>query len=219
MRFVIFPKIIISETFFVSNNFVLEGRLFFSVLNFRKCTHVGAKRIKINSDAAFLLTVGSFLLTIEFFLLTVDTFRFFAYSLSFSAYNFRFFAYSWSFSAYSGKVRLIRALRDCKQRSLTVSKKAPTVSRKASPNKKHIKKKYVNKIVTGLSRDWGGGTLFMCFFLPHIRKDPKKHTHTQTKFWHPPSPGTIPQICLCLCLSVFLSLITAYWLRRNGIFA
>ena len=35
--------------------------------------------------------------------------------------------------AYSGKVRLIRALRDCKQRSLTVSKKAPTVSTKASP--------------------------------------------------------------------------------------
>ena len=28
---------------------------------------------------------------------------------------------------------LIRTLRDCKQRSLTVSKKAPTVSKKASP--------------------------------------------------------------------------------------
>ena len=28
---------------------------------------------------------------------------------------------------------LIRALRDCKQRSLTVSKKAPTVNKKASP--------------------------------------------------------------------------------------
>ena len=33
----------------------------------------------------------------------------------------------------SGKVRLMRALRDCKQRSSTVSKKAPTVSKKASP--------------------------------------------------------------------------------------
>ena len=31
---------------------------------------------------------------------------------------------------------LIRALRDCQQRSLTVSKKAPTVSKKASPPKK-----------------------------------------------------------------------------------
>ena len=31
-------------------------------------------------------------------------------------------------------MRLIRPLRDCKQRSLTVSKKAPTVSKKASPN-------------------------------------------------------------------------------------
>ena len=30
-------------------------------------------------------------------------------------------------------MRLIRGLRDCKQRSLTVSKKAPTVSKKASP--------------------------------------------------------------------------------------
>ena len=40
-----------------------------------------------------------------------------------------------AFLAYSGKVHLIRALRDCKQRSLTVSKKAPTVSKKASPNK------------------------------------------------------------------------------------
>ena len=30
-------------------------------------------------------------------------------------------------------MRLIRAFRDCKQRSLTVSKKAPTVSKRASP--------------------------------------------------------------------------------------
>ena len=59
-------------------------------------------------------------------LLTIDNFSFFAYSFS-------FFTYSWSFFAYSGKVRLIRALRDCKQRNLTVSKKAPTVSKKTSP--------------------------------------------------------------------------------------
>ena len=43
----------------------------------------------------------------------------------------------------------------------------------------------------------------MCFFSP-IRNDPKKHT--STTFWHSPSPGTIPQICLRLC--VFLSLYT-----------
>ena len=60
------------------------------------------------------------------FLLTVGNFSFFAYSFS-------FLTYSWSFFAYSGKVLLIRALRDCKQRSPTVSKKAPTVSKKASP--------------------------------------------------------------------------------------
>ena len=35
-----------------------------------------------------------------------------------------------------GKVRPVRNLRDCKQRSLTVSKKAPNVSKKASPVKK-----------------------------------------------------------------------------------
>ena len=51
----------------------------------------------------------------------------------FSAYSFSFLAYSWSFFAHSGKVLLIRALRYCKQRSLAVSKKAPTVSRKAPP--------------------------------------------------------------------------------------
>ena len=66
------------------------------------------------------------------FFLTVDKFSFFTYSWSFFAYNFSFFTYNWSFFAYSRKVRLIRALRDCKQWSLTVSKKAPTVSKKAS---------------------------------------------------------------------------------------
>ena len=67
------------------------------------------------------------------FLLTVDNFSFFAYSWSFFAYSFSSFTYSWSFFAYNGKVCLIRTFRDCKQRSLTVSKKAPTVSKKASP--------------------------------------------------------------------------------------
>ena len=70
------------------------------------------------------------------FLLSVDNFSFLlrvgAFLLPISA----FFAYSWSFFAHSGKVRLIRALRDCKQRSLTVSKKAPTVSKKTKPFQK-----------------------------------------------------------------------------------
>ena len=76
------------------------------------------------------------------FLLTVDNFSFSAYNFSFFAYSFCFFTYSWSFFAYSGKVRLIRALRDCKQRSLTVSKKAPTVSEKASPEKKIFSRRH-----------------------------------------------------------------------------
>ena len=67
------------------------------------------------------------------FLLTVDNFSFFTCSFSLFAYSFSLRAYSWSFFAYSEKVRLIRALRDCKQRSLTLSKKAPTVSKKTSP--------------------------------------------------------------------------------------
>ena len=91
-------------------------------------------RLSRRLDAAFLLAVGSFLLTVELFLLTVDNFSFLAYSWSSFAYSFSFSAYGWSFFAYSGKVRLIRALRDCKQRSLTVSKKAPTVSTKTSPS-------------------------------------------------------------------------------------
>ena len=84
-------------------------------------------------DAAFLLTIGSFLPTVELFYFTVDDFSFFAYTWSFFAYGFSFFTYSWSFFAHNGKVRLISALRDCKPRSLTVSEKAPTVSKKASP--------------------------------------------------------------------------------------
>ena len=54
---------------------------------------------------------------------------------SFFAYSFSFFTYNWSFLAYSGKVRRISALKNCKQRSLPVSKQAPTVSKIASPNK------------------------------------------------------------------------------------
>ena len=66
----------------------------------------------LNGCSYFLLTAGSFLLTVELFYLQLTILAFFAYS---------------------GKVHLISALRDCKQSSLAVSKKAPTVSKKASP--------------------------------------------------------------------------------------
>ena len=74
---------------------------------------------------------------------------FFAYSWKLPAYSgaflltidsFSFLAYNWSLFAYNGKVRLIRALRDCKQRSLTVSTKAPAVSKKLSPVKTEFTK-------------------------------------------------------------------------------
>ena len=61
----------------------------------------------------FLLTVGSFLLTVELFDLQLTILAFLAHSWSVFAYSFSFFTYSWSFFTYSGKVRLIRALRDC----------------------------------------------------------------------------------------------------------
>ena len=66
------------------------------------------------------------------FLLTIDRFSLFLTVGALLLTAFSFFAYSWSFLACSGKVRLIRALRDSKQRSLTVSKTPPTASEKAS---------------------------------------------------------------------------------------
>ena len=64
---------------------------------------------------------------------TIDSFSVFTYSWNFFTHNFSFFLTVGAFCACSGKVRLISALRHCKQRSLTVSKKAPTVSKRASP--------------------------------------------------------------------------------------
>ena len=66
------------------------------------------------------------------FLLAIDNFSLFTYSWSFLTYNFSLFTYNWSSFAHSGKVRLRSSLRDCKQISLTVSKKTPTVSKKTS---------------------------------------------------------------------------------------
>ena len=90
--------------------------------------------------------------------LTVDNFSFFAYSFGFFTYNSGFFTYSWSFFAYSGKVRLIRALRDCKQRSLTASNKAPTVSKKASnpfwtAPERLVNLKALNSLISGSGRE------------------------------------------------------------------
>ena len=87
----------------------------FMAYSWKLPSYSGAVLLTVDDNfGAFLLTIGAFLLT----------------KLAFSM-----FTYSWrSFFAYSGKVHLIRALRDCKQRSLTVSKKAPpTVSKNASP--------------------------------------------------------------------------------------
>ena len=67
---------------------------------------------------------------------------FFAYSGAWEPYCLQlgsfvtigaFCIYNWSFIAYNGKVPLISTWMDCKQRSLTLSKKAPTVSNKAHP--------------------------------------------------------------------------------------
>ena len=66
--------------------------------------------------------------------------------------------------------------------------------------KTHIKRKHVNKFFAGLSRDFLlGGILFMCLFSLR-RNDLKKQ---KIYFWHPPSPGTIPHICLCFMCFFF----------------
>ena len=82
-------------------------------------------------DAAFLLTGGSFLLTMERFylLLTILTVLL---TVGVFSYNVSFLL-TVAFFAHNGKVRLIRALRDCKQRISTASKNAPTVSKKKLP--------------------------------------------------------------------------------------
>ena len=78
------------------------------------------------------LFLGTFVSYFRWFF-SFRNFSFFTYNWSSFAYGFNSCTYSWSILAYSGKVHLIRALRDCKQRSLTVSKKAPTVSKKSFP--------------------------------------------------------------------------------------
>ena len=105
-------------------------------------------------------------------LLTVDNFSLFAYSWSLFAYNFISFTYSWSSFAYSGQVRLIRALRDCKRRSLTVSKKAPTVSKKVSPVHNSSARNSGAGIFKWLCRSYGQLAFFgsFCWETPRTRR-------------------------------------------------
>ena len=81
----------------------------------------------------FLLTVGSFLLTVERFLLPVDNFSFFTYSWSVFAYIFSFLTYSWSFLCLQWESESNKGLKGLQAKKLNLSKKAPTVSQKASP--------------------------------------------------------------------------------------
>ena len=76
---------------------------------------------------------GSFLLTTELFCLQLCL-GVFCFS-HFEGFNLQFelFCLQLSFFAYCGKVCLSSTSTDCKQRSSTVSKKHPTVSKKTSP--------------------------------------------------------------------------------------
>ena len=107
---------------FVVMNFHFKGVDF--VIDFCEifCGFLGAfcpnakQRRRIHSPGRGARCLGALLLTIGAFLLTV---RAFCLQLSFFAYN--------------GKVYLRSTSTDCKHRSSTVSKKAPTVRTQASP--------------------------------------------------------------------------------------
>ena len=79
------------------------------------------------SDAIFCLQLQASCLQVSFYLLG----SFFAYNLSFYLQVELKFCLQLSCVAYSGKVCLRSSSRDCKQRSLTVSQKAPTVKKNA----------------------------------------------------------------------------------------
>ena len=99
--------------------------------NINVCS-IKSERIGCNLFACTALQLEAPCSQWSFFLLTIDNLGFSIFNWSFFAYKY-ILAYSWTFFAYNGKVRLIRTLRDCKQRSLTVSKRAATVSKNASP--------------------------------------------------------------------------------------
>ena len=101
---------------------------------------VALSSVFLNGCGFFLLTVGSLLLTVELVYLQLTILAFVltvgAFLLTVRAFLLTILASLLTIGAFwltVRTVRLIRALRDCKQRSLTVGKKAPTVSRKASP--------------------------------------------------------------------------------------
>ena len=75
------------------------------------------------TDATFLLTVGSFLLTAEFFAYSC-VWKLFCLQCELFYLQFERFCLQLSFFAYSGKVYLRSTSTDCKHRSSTVSKKA-----------------------------------------------------------------------------------------------
>ena len=83
-------------------------------------------------DVAFLLTVGSFLLTVELFYLRLTIL---AFLLAVGAFSLTILAFLLTVGAFclQWESAFNKALRDCKQRGLTVSTKAPTVSKKVSP--------------------------------------------------------------------------------------
>ena len=79
------------------------------------------------------------------FLLTIDSFSFFTYSWSFF-FPLAVLAFSLTIGAFLltvGKCVLISASRDCRQRSSTLSKKAPRASKKASPQTRRTDKGFV----------------------------------------------------------------------------
>ena len=84
-------------------------------------------------DATFLLTAGTFLLTVAFLNLQLCLGAYLLTARTLLLTAGAFFASRWSSVAYSGKVVLISSSTDCKQRSSTVSNKAPTVSEKLPP--------------------------------------------------------------------------------------
>ena len=82
----------------------------------------------------FLLTIAPFLLTMELFYLQL-TIQLLYLQLELCTYTFLFLDLQLELLAQSGKVHLISALRDCKQRSLPASNIAPTESKKRFPLK------------------------------------------------------------------------------------
>ena len=100
------------------------------ILSYRRTSVLNVHKM---FGCSFFFTVGKLSAYSGACSLTIDNFSFLTYSWSFFTYNFSLFPSSWRFFAYSGSVRLISALRDCKQRSLAVSERAPTVSQKSFP--------------------------------------------------------------------------------------